>query len=379
MTRDYDHEFGPDGTSAWPACPDVAEKLVEAAPYAKSGPDCLNDDFFYDYLDCLDKHLFLNYPEEEAEKLAEEAAKGRQELFRDARNWPLPYLVASATYKMLSTRPHGIRMWSRILWPFLCFDEPLFDMLRVKGWGKIYKNDMREGFKSQLRFEIDENRLMWGSDEGKPWFTRQFLTSHIYPGDVLRCLELVDIDPGLAHSAVDQAFKLQSLIPLYDVLSDDPSSMLATVVHRSEEGGTGSPKKPSWAFGLRAMLIGVGASPSAMREGKASWVFALQAMLKAPPTPSAMPTTAGLRTPLVTVVTTSASQRPHSRPLKKMIANLSKLKVSRIPSFIKTDERIRIQNTKKSGGFVMRCKVRHCKVNDLKINQVVSLQNSHNP
>ena len=66
---------------------------------------------------------------------------------------------------------------------------------------------------------------MWGSDEGKPWFTCKRFTSHIYSEDVLRCLDLVGIDPGLAHSAVDQVFKLQSLVPLYDVLSDDPSSM----------------------------------------------------------------------------------------------------------------------------------------------------------
>ena len=215
-----------------PACLDVAEMFIKAAPYAKSGPDCLNDDFFYGYLDCLDAHFLLNYPAEEVEELAEAAAKARQELFRDARNWPLPYLVTSAVYHILSARDEGVYMLTSLgdcfFWLFLCFDEPLFDMLRAKGWGKIYRNEMRKGFKFRLRFEIRglaANKLMWGGDEGKPWFTCQFFTSHVHPEHVLRCLDLVGIDIGLAHSAVDQVFQLQSLIPLYNVLSDDPSSM----------------------------------------------------------------------------------------------------------------------------------------------------------
>ena len=236
MTKNYDQEFGPGGIYAWPGCLDVAERFIESVPYAKSSPDYLNDDFFYEYLDCLDAHFFRHYQGEEgqelAEELAAEAAKARQELFRDARNWPLPYLVASATYKILSARDEGVYMITRLgdcfFWLFLCFDEPLFDMLRAKGWGKIYRNEMREGFQFRLSFEmrgLTVNRLMWGSDKGKPWLTCKGFTSHIYSEDVLRCLDLIGIDPGLAHSAVDQVFKLQSLVPLYDVLSDDPSSM----------------------------------------------------------------------------------------------------------------------------------------------------------
>ena len=372
MTRDYDHEFGPDGMYAWPACPDVAERFVEAAPYAKSGPDCLNDDFFYDYLDCLDAHLFLNYPSEEAEELAEEASKGRQELFRDARNWPLPYLVASATYKMLSTRPQRVNMWYWFLWPFLCFDEPLFGMLRAKDWGKIYKNEMRKGFKSRLRFEISSSvgkRLMWGSDGKKPWFTCACFTSHIYPEGVLRCLDLIGIDPGLAHSAVDQAFKLQSLIPLYDVLSDDPSSMLATVVHRSEEGGTGSPKKPSADLRIHALkflfgaflLAGAAIASTRLRSYRSNWASTPPGPCFATASPIANlrsnPRSNHRNAPAETLyqhppqepsfATGVTSQRPRSRSmltaLKKMTSNLSELKVSRT----KTPERLRIQNTKK--------------------------------
>ena len=108
MTRNYDQEFGPDGIYAWPGCLDVAGRFIEAAPYAESGPDCLDDYFFYEYLDCLDAELFDEHPEKEALELVEAAAKSRQELFRDARNWPLPYLVTSAMYHILSTKAERI-------------------------------------------------------------------------------------------------------------------------------------------------------------------------------------------------------------------------------------------------------------------------------
>ena len=262
MTKNYDYEFGPGGIHEWPADLDVAEKLLQAAPYEKSSADCLDDDFFSEYLAHLDKHLFEDFPEDEAYELAEAAVKARQELFKDAVNWPLPYLVASAVYKMLSTEGEEIHMisdlWDELLWPFLCFDEPLFGMLRAKGWGKIYRKEIREGFKLQLRFEIGgltTNELMWGNDKDKPWLALQDFASHIYAEDLLRCLDLVGIDPDRAHSAVDKVFKLQSLIPLYRVLSDDPSLTIAsnvttrvTVVrrrHRGEEGETKSPNKPS--------------------------------------------------------------------------------------------------------------------------------------
>ena len=224
MTKDYDKEFGPGGWYAWPADVDVAGRFLEAAPYSKSSAECLDDDFFGDYLDCLDDHLFDNYPEEEAAELAEAEAKSRQELLKDAKNWPLPCLVASAVYKILSIhKSYGF--WSDFLWPFLVFDEPLFDMLRSKGWDKVYQNKLRKGFKFQLSFEIDGftgKKLVWGSDKEKPSFTCKGFASHIYPEDLLRFFDLVGIDPDLARSTVNQVFKLQSLTPFYDVLSDDP-------------------------------------------------------------------------------------------------------------------------------------------------------------
>ena len=406
MTKNYDQEFGPGGIYAWPGCLDVAERFIESVPYAKSGPDYLDDDFFYEYLDFLDAELFDEHPEEEALKLAKAAAKARQELFRDARNWPLPYLVASATYKILSARDEGVYMITRLgdcfFWLFLCFDEPLFDMLRAKDWGKIYRNEMRKGFKSHLRLQIDGltvKELMWGSDEGKPWFTCKRFTSHIYSENVLRCLDLIGIDPGLAHLAVDQVFQLQSLVPFYDVLSDDSSSMPATFVggrHRDEQEETENPNKLSWVKApptadLRTHVLnsiyvvllfaGVAIASTRLRSSRSlgggpsnKWTstpshacFAAASRIgnvrlnerpdhgnlghigaSTPRTPAE-----GLNQRLpqepsfATGVTASASQRPRSRPMltawKKVTANLSKLKVLRT----KTPEHIRKKNTEK--------------------------------
>ncbi len=114
-------------------------------------------------------------------------------------------------------------VWRHFLWLCLLYNEPLFGMLREKGWDKLYKNKIREGFKSQLSFEIQGlagHRIMWSSDKDKPWFACRYFISHICPEDVLRCLDLVGIDRDLAQSAVDQIFKLQSLTPFYDVLLD---------------------------------------------------------------------------------------------------------------------------------------------------------------
>ena len=252
MTRDYDQEFGPGSIYEWPADPNIAERLIETALYKKSSSDCLNDYFFSRSLSFLDAHLFEDFQEDKALELAKAAAKARQELFKEAKEWPLNYLVTSAIYNILSTGAEQIYMvtdlWIALLWPFLTFDEPLFGMLRSKNWGRVYGNKIRKGFKFRLSFEIGGltgNRLMWGTDKDqpkeeledqfkeKPWFTCEGFTSHIYAEDVLRCLDLVGIDPGLAQLAVDQVFQLQSLTPLYDVLSDDHSSILINSIDES--------------------------------------------------------------------------------------------------------------------------------------------------
>ena len=88
---------------------------------------------------------------------------------------------------------------------------------------------MREEFKWALKFQINVSsvvKFIGDSDNGKPWFTCVGFTSHIYPQDVLKCLNLVGIDQGLAQSAVDDMFELQNLTPLYNILCDDPSEML---------------------------------------------------------------------------------------------------------------------------------------------------------
>ena len=240
MNKNYDQEFGPGGAYAWPGDPSTAMALIETVMWEKSSADCLGDYFLYMVLGSYDSDC---YDSDEEEDLAESIGKSRQELrevFKDAKNWPLPYLVASAVYELVSKDPEILRInyevWRHLFWVFLLFDEPLFDMLRVKGfvghpwptkgWDKMYRDNIVDGLKSKLKFEIKSlttHLILWSSDKDKPWVTCQYFTSHAYPEDVFRCLDLVGIDRDLAHLAVDQVFKLQSLTPFYDVLSDNPS------------------------------------------------------------------------------------------------------------------------------------------------------------
>ncbi len=131
MTRDLAQEAFTVGRLAWM----WQEGSLKPPPYEKSSADCLDDDFFYEYLNHLDDHIFEEYPEKEAYELAEATAKSRQKLFKDARDWPLPYLVASAVYKMLSTEGKQIHMishlWRELLWPFLSFDEPFCPLMNL--------------------------------------------------------------------------------------------------------------------------------------------------------------------------------------------------------------------------------------------------------
>jgi hypothetical protein len=241
INENYDDIFGPGGAYAWPADLDVAEGFLRVPPGEKSSADCLTDYFFSHMLGFDQEYDGLGFNEDEIDNLVEAKIKSTQELFHDAKNWPLPYLVASAVYHILSINAEKIHMVSNVshdfLWLFLLFDEPLFDMLRAKGWDKLYKNTIREGFQWQLQSEMRAyagNRVLWSSDKDKPWFTCEFFASHAYPEDVFRCLDMVGIDRDLAHLAVDQMFKLQSLTPFYDVLIDNSSLMPAILpkIHR---------------------------------------------------------------------------------------------------------------------------------------------------
>jgi hypothetical protein len=250
MNNNYDQEFGPGGAYAWPADLDVAKAFIRVAPTEKSSADCLTDYFFSHMLGFDQEYDGLGFNEDEVYDLVEAKVTSTQELFHDAKNWPLPYLVGSAVYYIVSKDTEmSLSVWRDFLWLFLLFDEPLFHILRGKG---CHKNSIREGFKWQLIHEIQGltgNRLLWSSDKDKPWFTCTYFTSHAYPEDVLRCLDIVGIDRDLAHLAVDQVFKLQSLTPFYDVLIDNSSLMPAILpkIHicRNEEKLAENSKKSS--------------------------------------------------------------------------------------------------------------------------------------
>jgi hypothetical protein len=225
MTIDYDQEFGPSGRYPWPGYIDIAEGVIKVAvaPCKKSSSDCLTQYFFERCLADLEEKLLEDYPEEEASELKEAALRERQELFKDARGWPLSCLVTSAVYYIFSTDAERVYMISGdLLWLFLSFDKPLLDMFQSKGWDKKYQDELREGFMCKIIFDFTSNRLLWGSNEERPWFTCEGFIRHIYPEDVLRCLDLVGIDQTLARWAVDEVFKLHNLTPFWAVLYNDP-------------------------------------------------------------------------------------------------------------------------------------------------------------
>ena len=228
MNNTYEQEFGPGGAYTWPGDLDVAKEFIRAVPGEKSSANCLTDQFFSSMFDSYyEEYEELGFNEDEIWDLADAKVTSTQELFHDAKNWPLPYLVGSAVYYIFSENTEQIHMIYHVsrdfLWLFLMFNEPLFDMLRGKGWDTLYKNTIREGFKRQLEYEIQGltgHQIKWSSDKDKPWFSCDYFASHAYPEDVLRCLDLVGIDRDLAHLAVDQVFKLQSLQPFVDILVD---------------------------------------------------------------------------------------------------------------------------------------------------------------
>ena len=265
-------------------------RLLEAAPYKESTADCLNDFFFDEYLSHLDQHLFEDYPNDEAYELQKAAVEERKELFKEARDWSLDILVASAVYYSFSTEAEQdniisrfwiSRFWSYFFWPFLVFDKPLFDMLRAKDWGQVYRKEIREGFRDRLRREIrgiSGNRLVWGSDDEKSWFSCRSFTRHIYPEDVLRCLDLIGIDPGRAQWAVDKVFKLHRLTPLYRVLSETRAAVLrhryTDRVKRGEGGGRKSPNKWSAFNSVMFILGGFGLAIACNRLRLSSFYWA---------------------------------------------------------------------------------------------------------
>jgi hypothetical protein len=143
-------------------------------------------------------------------------------------------------------------------------------VLRLEGWNKKHQNDLRENFKLKLTLEIGPfavKTFLWSSDTDKkrPWFMLRGFTQHIYPEDVLRCLDLVGIDQTLARWAVDEVFNLHSLAPFLAVLSDDRSAVLLGCNDKVEKEETEAPKESSTnprmilrsAISLALVFVGV--------------------------------------------------------------------------------------------------------------------------
>ena len=216
---DYDKIFGPHGERGWPGDVDEAKSFIDKVHSATSSSQCFeDDDFIHPYK--LEEEL---WPETREEARARE--EKRQELFNDAKDWPLASVVTSAVYKILTDKTERFGSvdnftWFQLFWIFLLFKEQLFDMVESKKWASICRKEVREGFKQGLRWDTKNFRgdpIIWGDG----WFRKSYVNSKIYPQDVLRCLRLAGVDKDVASLATNQVFKSQSLTPFYDALSDE--------------------------------------------------------------------------------------------------------------------------------------------------------------
>ena len=217
--NNYDKTYGPQGSKGWRGDVGEARNFLKKALGAESTSECLEDeDFIHPY-----KSEEELWPETREEAWARE--EKRQELFNDAKEWPLVSVVCSAVYKILTDKIErfgfvGNFTWSELFWLLLAFKEQVFDMIEAKGWNNLCRKEIREGFRRGLSWSTKDFRgypIRWGDG----WFKRRYVNTKIYPQDVLRCLRLAGVDEETAGLAVNQVFKSQSLIPFYEALSDD--------------------------------------------------------------------------------------------------------------------------------------------------------------
>ena len=233
---------------------------------------------------------------------------------------------------------------------------------------------MRKGFHDRLSLDIGSftvKKLVWGSDEEKSWFTCKGFTRHIYPDDVLRCLDLVGIDRGLAQFAVDQVFKSQSLTHLCDVLSDNPSSTSINVLIEVEEGKAIGPNKPAAGMQINVLKLtltafvvaGAVIASNRLRLSPSKWASTRPISAFTEPSPCfaatrRLPWNRAVDTPLAaanqafperhesaTGAIASASKKPRSQRLSSAFKNVaSKLSRTKSPDLINTRRMWRIAN-----------------------------------
>lgn len=227
-----DQDFGVGAPYAWPGCAFEAEQLLRVCVESKSSSEALDCEFFL--CDDYDSDII---------------DLDRQERFKRAKEWPLPYLVTSAIFHILAEAdarskelalinnldaPRGIHdfVWYPLFIPFLAFNEPLVNMVQRNNWFEPNKEAIRQAFRSHvdsLLFydTLVENNLgiEWSDPQETNWFESKVVGGKTYPEDLLRCLHLFGVNETVANLTVDNVFKTESLAPFYDAMGLEEASI----------------------------------------------------------------------------------------------------------------------------------------------------------
>ena len=117
--------------------------------------------------------------------------------------------------------------WSQFFWLISAFDDPLVEMLQSKGWDKVHRSELRDGFQYVIRKWCSQRspQLVWRGGKRRPQVVLTTINKGakrcIYRKDFLRCLQFVGVDQIDAELAVKKMFELQTLEPLYYLFSND--------------------------------------------------------------------------------------------------------------------------------------------------------------
>ena len=198
-----DNQFGRGAPYAFPGDIQEAGKFLTLCTFIESSSECLEREF---------------YEEEDTEDV--------RECFKNATEWPRPYLVASAAYHFLAwTSKIDAFDWKKLFYVLLTVGEPLFEMIHRNKWADPNRESIRKGFKMELEsvIELDDrkcpySKIQWFHEGGASWFQFGTQKGRVSPENLLGSLKLVGTNETVARLAVREVFETETLYPFYTAL-----------------------------------------------------------------------------------------------------------------------------------------------------------------
>lgn len=216
-----DKEFGKGAPFWWPGYLHEADRLLCCCCQCESSVECLDREEF------IGNDEDMDIPDEDGE-----------ERFKAARDWPLPYLVASAMYRVLAEKDHeaqeralasggsrGISsdMWGKLFFVILCFGAPIPAMLQRNGWLEANREAIRIGFKCTLEaatliLDLNFYEIEWATEQGNPCFKAPLAGYEATPETGLQCLTIAGVEEGVAKAVMEEVFETHSFVPFRNAL-----------------------------------------------------------------------------------------------------------------------------------------------------------------